>query len=568
MKRTADELASLVIYDKLAAIRLLEPPRLTKEDIPNLITCNNYKKAVQKIDQAMERYNRKVDGLKADIDSEEQLIDRANSETRYCNTSDPQSVARHNDWVDRGRRAVEKRNDFVDRHNEALAEARERLEELTRDALVVIDDDIVAVLDKCSRIVEKLSGSQNSEDFMVAIEISLMELRLFHFLEEHIEGNAARKDARDRIVEVNRVFGGLCTSEDVRNYLADVFRRNGYLVEKNMQICGEIDKLLGSVDQRELDRLTQGISSILAEKVETTFAYDGVVDPTKLDAIIVSIRGTIDALNRSIAKARELASTTKSATEAAVSAHQSAETLLSSMKANTEGMGKDILSRGHFACEMLEEAVIDDFYHKDLRPTVAALRQHVATTLGEEQLDRLVMPVEDRYLIGKAEAEIKQARLLRLKEERDKIDGHVKKLTNLIAGCEADIAKAGETPKRNADAFRSDVSPKYVLSCLPAIGILFAFGIMGKVKAFQTGFQSKNEIYRALAAETAARNKSMMTVVMVLTGLAAAGSIVGFFMLRDNQSLAMTVGVAGGVVALLYLSTMGIFSGLGKQLGA
>lgn len=568
MKRTADELAGLMKYEKLSAMRLLRPPKLAKEQIPDLIACSNFQKAMGKIEQSMERYSRKLQSIEQDIETQNGIIDEANRKTRYCDTSDAQSVARHNDWVERGRAAVEKHNDLIDRHREAKEEANERRSELEHEALMAIDDDIVAVLDKSSRIAEKLSGGHNSADSLVAMEILLMEMRVFHFLEDHIEGNAQRKDARERIADVNRTFGTLCASEEVRNYLADVFRRNGFLVERNAGIHAEIGKVLGSVDQQELNRLTKNVTSVLDEKVETKFNYDGVVDPAELDKIVVNFRGAIDALKRGITKAQEAAATTKPMAEAAESAHQNAGTLLASMKSNVEAMGLDLLGPGHFACEMLEEAVIDDFYPKDLRPNVADLRKHVATAIGEEQLDLLVEPVEDRYAIDKAEGEIKQAQLLRLKEARSRIDAHVKKLTDLIAGCDADIAKVGEAPKRNAEAFRSDVSPKYLLSCVPVVGVLFAFGIMGRVKAFAAGFQSKNETYRALAVETAAKNKSMTTTMMVLAGVAAVAGIVGFVVLRADPHQGMVAGVAGGVTALLYLSTYGIFSGIGKQLGA
>ena len=44
---------------------------------------------------------------------------------------------------------------------------------------------------------------------LAAIEICMTELRVFAFFEDMIEGNTARKDCRDRITEVNKLFGEL-----------------------------------------------------------------------------------------------------------------------------------------------------------------------------------------------------------------------------------------------------------------------------------------------------------------------------------------------------------------------
>ncbi len=566
MKRAGDELSQLLNYEKLSAIRLLELPKIEKHDIPNYILCPKFDKANAKIDQTMERYNSKVNSIQQEIDAQREVLDNANRKTKYgCNTSDAQSVARYNDWIDRGRRALEKYNEAVEKHNEAIGEAKEKLQQLEQEALNIIDEDIVAVLDKCTRAIEKLSGSQNTEYLAAAIEICLMELRIFALFEDNIEGNAARKDCRDRIADANRLFTALCANENVRNYLSDLFRRNVHLVQKNGEVYSQIVKSIESNDGRQLATLTQSVVAVLEEKYDTNFKYQGVVDPTELEALIVKMRSTIEALKQGIAKGKDVAATTSSVAQAAVSAHKNAETLLASMKSNVEGMKNDILSAEHFACQMIEEAVIDDFYQKDLRPAVTALRQHLVGAVGEEQIDALVLANEDLFALVKADNAIKQANLIGLQAEWDKIDGHVKVLSDLIIKAEEDIVKAGEVPQQNADALRQELGTKYMLSCIPALGIAFAAAILSRIKTYQPAFSSTNQIYKNLGSDLLVKNSKMSNMVMVIGGLLGVCALVFFLAIKPTPNMAINVGVPGAIL-VLYFITVALLMTAGNKL--
>jgi hypothetical protein len=357
-------------------------------------------------------------------------------------------------------------------------------------------------------------------------------LKIFALFEDKIDSNTAQKNCHDQITEVNKSFTVLCSNEHVRNYLSDLFRKNGHLLQKNAESYAQIVKVLGSVDQSQLDALTQSVTAVLGENFNTNFEYNGVVDPVKLDAIIVKIKDTITAINNCIAKAKEVAASIAPVAQTAVSAGQNAQMILGSMKSSVEQMRNDILDRDHFACEMIDEAVIDDIYHKDLRPAVTGLRQHLVGAVGEEYVDSIIMKDDDRYLLGKAENAIKQANLTRLKTELDKVNGYVKRLSGLISNAKADIAKAGKVPQENADAMRTEMTTKYALTCIPVIGFIFAILLLGRLKAFEPGFRSKTKIYRDLGAEILAKNGKMTTVVMVLGGLLGLGGTVAFFALR------------------------------------
>ena len=361
------------------------------------------------------------------------------------------------------------------------------------------------------------------------------------------------------------LFAKLAVSEHVANHVSDLFRRNIYLIAKNAELCGQTCNVLAGVDQGAVDAQVRSLAQVFGETFDTQFDYEGTVDPSALDAIISKIKGSIAAVKRNIAKVTELAASTKPLAGAAVDADQGARALLGTMKSNLEGMSTELLSPGHFACEMVNETVIDDFYHRDLRPGAVTLRQQIITAIQEEPLDALLAADQDRYSIEKAETAIKQANLQRLQAEREKVDGHVTKLTSMIAELESHIGNAENVPQANADAFRADSSTKYILACIPFIGVMFAFGILGKIKSFEAAFRSTNSIYRDLATEILAKNAKMMTVSLVLAGVVGVGGMIAFFALHVGAAAVVNAGVPG-VALVAYLGTWALMSQAGKQL--
>jgi hypothetical protein len=596
MKRTVEEVGSLVNYERLNQIKVLAPPTLTKADIPGLITCQNFEKATRRIEQTMERYNQKVSALKekvAGLDAEiGQLTKEIKNRTegsfvghmmgQTLSGTKPgmfdsaeehnKKAAKYNAILDLVRRledqrqkVIDKREDAVEKHNEAVEEASQKLEELKNEALTVIDDDIVAVLDKCTKVCERLSNTPNSQDWLAALEVAFIELKLYQVLEVHIDGNAQRKECKERVGEIRELFGKLCVSEHAVNHVADLFRRNIYLITRNAELYGQVRNVLGGIDQGALDAQARSLGQVFNETFNTSFDYEGKVDPAEVDAIIGKINDSIAAMKRNIAKATGLAASTKPLAEAATNADQGARALFGTMKSNLDGMSNELLTPGHFACEMVDEAVIDDFYHRDLRPSVVALRQQLIAEIKEEQLDALLAADQDRYSIAKAEAAIQQAKLARLQAEREKVDGHVRKLTGMIAELESHIGKAEDVPQANADGFRADSSTKYILACIPFIGVFVAFGILGKIKSFEAAFTSTNRIYRDLAAEIFAKNAQMMTVSLVLAGVVGVGGMIVFFALHVSEAAAVNAGVPGVALAA-YLGTWALMSQAGKQL--
>ena len=578
-----EKIGELLDYEKLSAIHLLKMPKIEKKNIPDYITCPKYEKALSNLEQKLERYQSKVDRynddiLQLEININQMTVDRAGWEVRastfMLDRTNAREVEKQNHAADMYNKlgdkisdANDKRDDLIDKRTEAMEEAEEKRQELTAEALLVIDEDIVAVLDRCTKIVDKLSGSQNTEDLLAAIDICLIEFRIYAMFEDLIEENSVRNDCRARITEVNQIFAALCANEHVMNYMVDMYRRNQNLVQKNADISQQVIQVLGSVDQGKLTNLTQSVNAILTEEINTTFEYKGIVDPAQLDEIIVQIKNTINTLNQSIVKANEMVAVASDFAKTGVSADQQAKTLLASMRSNVEAMKKDIFSQDHFAVQIIDEAVIDDFYNREVRPAATALRKHIVSAIGDGENDNLVIDEEDRFSLEKTENAIQQANLLQLQAALDNIPGHIKKTTDLISTAESDINEAGKVPKENADVLNVELGKKYIISCLPIYGLISAIGILGRVKAFEPAFRSTNQIYQDLLNALLVKNKKMTTVVMIVGAILGLGGIAAFFVLNIGNSVAANLGVPGTVL-MLYVITVLILTMVGKRLSS
>jgi len=569
-------------YGKLSAIHPLKMPKINKQDIPSYIYCPRYEKAKNSLEQKSELYRSKVDRCNVAIQELEQTIEamkRKHSSLDpgsgfWLDKTDAQAVARYNDRIYQMRRmtdkiqnAIEKHNDLIDKRAEVIEEAKEKLQELTSEAMLVIDDDIVEVLDRCAQIVNKLAGSQIPDDLVSAIDICLIEMRIFALFEDLIEGNAQRKDVRAHITEVNEIFAKLCANENLMNYLVDMYRRNQNLIQKNADICQQAIQALASVDQGRLTNLTQSVDAALTEKINTSFEYKDIVDPAQLDKVIVQIKQTITALNQNIVKANEAVTAASDFAKIGVSADQQAKTLLSSMKSNVEAMKNDIISQGHFTIQLIDEAVIEDFYHKDVRPAATVLRKHLVGAIGEGEINNLVKNGKDRFSLEKVESAIKQANLVRLQVASDKVPAHIKNTTALIKSAESDIQKAGEVPKQNADALNAELGSKYIQACLPIIGLFAAIRILGRLKTFEPAFRSTNQIYQDLANDLLAKNSKMTNIIAVIGGSLGLGGIAVFFILKNEIADSVTVYLGlPGTVLVLYVITVLLLTTVGKRL--
>lgn len=575
MQKTQEVLSGLVAYDVMSSLPALKPPKIEKIDITKYIKCQNFDKASAKFDQKMERVRRKVSSIQEDIDGQKEIMAKAKRETTHLfgAPNDPSAIAKHNQWVDRGSAALQKHNELIDKYNDASEEAKEQLEQLEREALVVIDDDIVATLQRVGQAAHKLANSANASDDLAAIEVCFIGMKVFTFMVDHIEGNAARKDAKDANAELAKLLATLCGGEGL-NHITDRYQRNLYLIQNNGELYQQVLNVLGTVDQTSLRGASSRLNALVSRQVASTFEYEGVVDPAELEAITGKIRATIRELDQHCAQVTQSTAETAELATRAASAHSAAEALLTSMKEGVVGLQGGPLKPGDFLCEIVDQETIDDFFARDVKPAVQGLRQHLVATLGEAELDQILTETNDVHRVAAAQKALADADLMKLEGLRRQAPGAVANAQKSKAGLESDLVEIRDVPQQNANRFASEVGTKYVLSFVPMAGLFVAGTVLSRVGEFKAGFSSGNDIYRELASRTAAKNNTMMFAHVGVGVVAGLATLVMALMSSPSTAAGGSVSsessagvIAGGGAAVAYLLTALVLYLVGSRLG-
>lgn len=535
MELTRLALEGLVYYDAASAIRPLDTAPLEKEDIPGYIVCPAYERALARMERSMHRYTARVaqaeDRLgqsKESIAELEYTIEEWSRKAKGVSvfnkiTLDHSSassvdrynrdVARHNEALDRLRHfqdrledAIDKHNDLVEHYNDAVRESEDKLEELSIEALREIDGDLVSFFERCFAVIEGLNEHRSPEDVAAAVEASYLALRLHNTFEVHIDNASSRKEVRGQVDGIGSVMFELCSSKELRAFVDELFQSNIRLIEDNQARHLQVTALLDNAEPRELDAGKEIFRRLFEAQFETSFSYVGIVDPAELETVINRMQETVTALKNNTAESRTQFEETGPLAEAALSAHQESESLLVTMRTAVEGSRDSILRPGHFALDLVDPAVIDGFFKDELRKAASSVREHLCGTLGAEQLQTLIEETEDRFLLEVTERSIANANLPDLQADREKVQGHVRRLSAILPGIANQINEAEKVPEQNAESLRSLASFLYPLSCFPLLGFLAAWFLLYKVEGFAPAFSSANLVYRNLKAELLERN--------------------------------------------------------------
>ncbi|HEY6803617.1 MAG TPA: hypothetical protein VI306_08565 [Pyrinomonadaceae bacterium] len=347
--------------------------------------------------------------------------------------------------------------------------------------------------------------------------------------------------------------------------MCDLFQRNTELIVSNRKLNEQIVQTIKSVDIPALEREAQILRQLFAEKFETNFEYRSLIDPAELAEMTSRITWVLSALERHTTKVKTAAANATPVAERADATQASLMTMLGEMQRNHSNMVNDILHDTHFACEMLNENVVEDFYARDLRPIVANLRENISTTLGAENFAAILRPGKDRYFLKAAENSITTANISRVRTELNKVASYLQGIAEMIEAAQRDLEQIAEVPREQAEAVRSGAGTLYVLSCVPWIGLGFAFALLSKVRKFEAAFRSSNEIYQQLGRDIMAKNFTMRRVTLILGGVLGIGGILLFVVLGASESLAVNILVPGSVLGL-YLCTAAVLGSVTKQI--
>ena len=602
MLRTQAVLEELLDYEAVAEIHALEVPNIEKADIAKYIVCPNFQKSMERVEQQRERYQERIDESLLRIGEREADVKELEKAFRKVNPDSPPSkpgsllgpaetpeniasynsaVREYNDRLQQARRlqerisdAMDRHRDMVEKHEDAVREAEEKLGEMAEGALLSIDEDIVAFLERVLQVTINLVDSGEAEDLMAAVETCFIVFRIYNGYAEFIEGNAARKSAQEEISQLINLFVALLGNEGVRTAFLNVFRVNIAPIDKNVELNGEIVEIIEGFDQETLDEMTKAFRPLLQREFYSDFKYEGIVDPTKLDNVVDEMHQTIEKLKTHIDTVTEMEDSTRTIAEDSVKVQQQIDVSLATMKSNVESIGDNLLTKDHFICEMLNAEVIEHFYNNDGREAVSDFYRYMANDLGNVQFEAILNEEADRFSIDRTETAIKDANILRLQNQRDKVAGYISKLSTQIKDIDGHVEGAAEVPQQNADKFSSTAFVFYILSCLPVFGFIFSLIMRSKINKFAPAFKSPLEIYYELGTTILEKNATMQKVILIIGGVLGFGGMgllsgtgLGAKLATSLKMSAMIVNIAlPCVVIASYTITWIVLSNAGKSL--
>ena len=602
MVRTQLALEELLDYEAVAEIHALEVPNINKADIAKYIVCPNFEKSMEGVERARARYQERIDDLLLRVAEREDDVRELEKAFRKVNPDSPPSkpgsllgpsetpeniasynreVREYNDRLQQARRlqerisdATDRHRDMVEKHDDAVREAEEKLEDMAEEALLSIDEDIAAFLEKALQITINLADSEEAEDLMAAVETCFIVFRIYNGCAGFIESNAARKSAEQETSQFLNLFVALLANEGVRTAFLNVFSLNSAPIDKNAELNGKIVEIIESVDKESLDEMTRTFQPLLNREFYSDFKYEGIVDPAELDSVVDEMHQTIEKLKTHINKVTEMEDSTRTIAEESVKVQQQIDVNLATMKSNVETIGDNLLTKDHFICEMLNAEVIEHFYNSDGRDAVLDFHRYMAGDLGDKQFEAILNEEADRFSIHRTEAAIQEANILRLQDQRDKVAGYISKLSTQIKDIDGHVEGAAEVPQQNADQFSSTASVFYILSCLPVFGFIFSLVMQSKINKFAPAFKSPLEIYYELGTAILEKNTAMQKVILILGGVFGFGGMgllfgtgLGAKFATSLKMSAMAVNIAlPCVLTALYVITWIVLSNAGKSL--
>jgi hypothetical protein len=251
------------------------------------------------------------------------------------------------------------------------------------------------------------------------------------------------------------------------------------------------------------------------ETFTTQFQYQGVVDPCRLQDITTRMHQSLAALGHNMDQVKALAQGAAGAAQGAASAQGSGQGLLTEMEDRVAGMEGRLLGPRHFLRDLLAPEAAEGLFRQELRAAAGQLRRRLDKSLGADQVTAVLSQEDDPFSLARGQGLLEQADLLRLATCLGQVQPHTVRLTRTVQAIGQDIERAHRVPAENAGTFRSATARLYLLSCLPLLGLFPALALRRRVEAYQSAFRSTLPVYRALGAETLARNHTYRAVTLV-----------------------------------------------------
>lgn len=470
---------------------------------------------IARCEQTLSGLRQRVEQVKAELDA---LAARAAAtqpgggpSSFFVDRSNPNSVARYNEKVDKynaqlelHRRIVDQTNRTKERYEDATAKLEDKkteLEEQVREKLEelkpALDQDILTLLGKLQQLA--YDDLHNKGNLFAGFLLSYVTKRAYVFLYDRIQDTVEQRAATDIFNKLNAEFNTImaASTEQVGNGLRQTAQFLLSCYQSNAALLKSIEDSLQTLPYQQCKDAVAEIQRLLSLAIDTSFEYGHIIDPAALAKVESEVRARKTLFSQQVQSIDRCSAKLEPVFSAIAAIQSSADSVLAKMNSYKttvfDPAGKDVL----FALSVLEEEN-QDRYLKQHKPWLQSMQKEIEQSLAAPLNDLAKNVIDTALLTKTAKDRLAADEALRFYSFKSRLAQMKARLLDSIKTLDSTLQLIDELPRQKSREFAKKMSLWLNLSLLP-IGNLFGLvAILGMIKKFLPAFMSSNTTYAAL----------------------------------------------------------------------
>jgi uncharacterized protein YeaO (DUF488 family) len=492
------------------------------ERIAQLINGASYERTKRGVNDFATRCDQTLSGLRQRVDQAKGELDAVAAKATatqpgggpysfFVDRSNPNSVARYNEKVDKynaqlelhrrildqAGRAKERYEDAVSKLEDKKAELEEQIREKLEELKPALDQDILTLLGKLQQLTS--DNLHNKANFFAGFLLSYVAKRTYVFLYDRIQDTGEQRAATDIFNRLNAEFNVIMTTSGTEiggglrqaaEFLLGCYQSNAALLQN-------IQNNLQKLPYQQCKEAEAEIRQLLSFAISTSFEYGHIIDPSALSKVENEVRARKDLFSQQVQAIDRCSARLEPGFSAIAAIRNSADSELEKMKSYKtsvfDPVGTDIL----FSLSVFEEEN-QDRYLKQHKPWLQRTQKEIEQNMAGSLNDLIKKAVETALLTQTAKDKLSADEALRFYSFKNKLAQMKASLLEGITALDSTLQKIDELPRQKSQEFARKMSLWLNLSLLPLGNILGLVAIIGMIKTYLPAFMSRNTTYAVL----------------------------------------------------------------------
>lgn len=542
--------------------------------IAHVIKGCAYDRTKQRINDFIARCEQTLAGLRERVDQTqsefESLVSQANAQkpgsspsSFFVDRSNPNSVARYNEKVDRynaqvelhrrlvdqANRAKERYEDAVGKLNDKKADLEEQIRVKLEELKPALDQDILTLLGKMQQLA--YDNIHNKSNLFSGFLLSYLAKKAYVFLYDRIDNTTEQRAATDIFKKLNDELDTIMSSD------GNAVKEGLHQAAQFLCNCHEANAILEKSIQDNLRRLpyqlckdTEAeIQRLLALPIDTAFEYKHIIDPTELATVEENVQSRKGELEQNVRMTDDFASRFDPTFASIASIRDFADSEFARMSENKIGVLDPVAKDLFFTLGIFDDED-QERYMKKHKQWLQGVQKEIEKSLGIDLMD-MVRTIIGTELLTKTTKEMLDAnQALLFFSNKEKLALKKQQLLDGIKALDSILQDISELPREKSHEFTKKMSLWLNLSLLPLSNIGVLFPIITLIKQYLAALTSRNASYVALKQ---AHIKKFQVYFYVHVALTLVSGIASFLIDPSTQPVLL-------IVALTYVvSTVVIY---------